>query len=197
MPPESSAPSGTSAYSRHLTASVSSRSSSFTASSSDPSNGQASPSRAASSSDQYGSVAGNGARASVTCSRCPAGILIARAKMHFGAGTYKYCRYDATAARSIVLSNDGPASIALSSDPNDTRPGSWYTYSGFLPSRSRMSVSRRSAVSQTAIANMPTNRRTASRMPQRSNAASITSVSDCPRNTQPFGSSSFRSAPKL
>jgi hypothetical protein len=60
MPPDSKAPSGTSAHMRRLTASASCESSSSIASVGEPPNGWESPLVAASRSDQYDSALGNG-----------------------------------------------------------------------------------------------------------------------------------------
>ena len=57
-----------------------------------------------------------------------------------------------------------------------------------------MSVSSRRSASHAAIANMPTNRLTAGSMPQRSNAARITSVSEWPRKVAPLPVSSCRNS---
>src|SRR3954470_10770481 len=100
------------------------------ASPSEPVNGCARPCRATSSKDQYDWAAGNGRLGSPIVRMCAAGTLTARSKIVFGAGTYKYRRYEASAVRSIVRSNFGPAISALSSEPNVMYPGSWYTYSG-------------------------------------------------------------------
>src|SRR5213594_4927610 len=54
-----------------------------------------------------------------------------------------------------------------------------------MPRRSRISVSSRRSASHTAMANMPTNRLTAASIPQRSNAARITSLSPWPRKVAP------------
>src|SRR5207249_12323042 len=63
-----------------------------------------------------------------------------------------------------------------------------------MPRRSRISVSSRHCVSHTAMANMPTNRLTAGPIPQRSNAARITSLSPWPRKVAPMPASSRRNS---
>src|SRR2546425_5913713 len=63
-----------------------------------------------------------------------------------------------------------------------------------MPRRSRISVSSRRSASHTAIANMPTNRVTAGSIPQRSNAARITSLSPWPGKVAPIAASSRRNS---
>ena len=55
-----------------------------------------------------------------------------------------------------------------------------------MPSRSRTRFSSSRSRSQSANANIPTKRRRAASRPQRSMAASIVSVSECPRHVTPF-----------
>ena len=77
--------------------------------------------------------------------------------------------------------------------------GVWVRKSGFTPARSRTRCSKRSAVSNSAKANMPMKREIAASSPQASMAASITSVSDPPlqAGARLAASSSLRMAAKL
>src|SRR5216117_423056 len=89
-----------------------SASSSSIASASEPVKGLARQVSATSRNDQYGCGGGSASFGSDTVRMCPGGSLMARWKMLFGAGTYRYRKYDASAARSIERSKEGPASSA-------------------------------------------------------------------------------------
>src|SRR6266404_1562779 len=101
IPPDNSAPSGTSASMRNRTASVRSVSSSQTASSSPPESCVTEPCHAALSADQNAFEAGSAVPGSVIVRMWPGGSLIACRKMLCGAGTYRYRRYEVTAAMTI------------------------------------------------------------------------------------------------
>ena len=101
--------------------------------------------------------------------------------MQWSSGTQPWRSINASAAVSVFGSKPGNARIARSSDANTRAPSISATYNGFLPRQSRARHSVRSRRSHNPNANMPASSGSAASMPGASNAASITSVSLCPR----------------
>src|SRR5437879_12845833 len=114
IPPDRSAPRGTSERSRHLTASASRASSSSIASTSEPAKGLARPRSATSRNDQYGCDARSETVGSDTVRSRPAGSLMERSKLLFGAETHRYRKYAASAVGPVAQTKEAPASGAHS-----------------------------------------------------------------------------------